>query len=1238
MKHLFTLCLCLASVLTMNAQSVSLFNVDASGFPTVKAKFYAFDASGNQVRPSASEFSISENGIPRVITNLTCPPPAPPVAISSVLTVDVSGSMNGGSNGTANIELAKAAAKAWIQGLPAGQSECALSSFDDHNYLHQDFTTDRSRLLGALSTLNPNGGTNYDMGLLQPLAGSLQISKRGKYKRVVVFLSDGLPNSEPNSAAIIAEAKRQNCMVFAVTLGMPCPQSLKNISSQTGGQFYENVTTIQEAENVYRKIMQVGLSNEPCEITWSSSVTCEAGNTSVQMQWQSQTLTESYTIPFNAIASLIVTPSFVTFGKRLPSTQNDTIITLSVQNADFTITGINRKFGSTEFTVVNPIFPLYIPKNTSKSITLRFAPRDSGMQHASFEIVTDKCPGSISAYGGFPGKKTTTSTLKLTHPNGGEHLVVGSDTVITWTGIAPSDTVWLEYSINRGATWQRITNQASGLKYVWKNVPSPPSDQCLVRVHQRGNIIVSRDSLLTLTAHTNPISGVAFSPDGSSIATVSSGTNFKIWDSNTGTLLRTISDDPVCYKITYSPDGSKIATASFGNTAKIWDANSGALLRTLTGHLDQVLDVAFSPDGNKIATGSWDRFTKIWDVNSGNIIKTITGHNEGVWGVAFSPDGSRITTGSEDKTAKIWDANTGALIQTIQVLTNGVRGVSYSPEGSRIATALGDSTAKIWDANTGALIQDFIGHNGSVSEVDFSPDGSKIATASGDSTAKIWDANTGVLIRTLKGHSAYVSGVAYSPDGTRIATSSYDNTAKIWDVDLASIQEDSSDAVFSIIAPSPASQNVDMKQCLVRSVRDSVVVSFAQNIGTYPFRVDSIAITGANASEFSLVSGIPPFTVQAGRAKAVEFRFSPASSGMKTAQIEIYTQAEILRQTIIGEGIPPALSIVNNIIDFGEVLLGSKKDTIKAVTIKNNRAVPLTITSTHHAGPNDVDFVTLTGGGNFVLAPFDTARLDLEFQPKSEGRTSGRLLFDYNEVGSPATVQLFGDGIPVRTTIIAQDITAQAGEKVNLSLKLLKSTGMQITGAPTDWYARIHYNKSILFNEQTSNVCQGTTDSCVLELTGVYNPKSDELISIPCSTTLGNIDHSTIVIDTFYWTNSAIATEVATQNGSITLNGICDDGGVRLFIPAKNSTSLASRPNPAQDNLQIQYGLREPLTVTLELLTMTGQVVQTIVNNQAQAMGQYTLTSDLSVLGNGVYLLRLRTNKEMLTARVDVVK
>ncbi|MBK9182258.1 MAG: hypothetical protein IPM83_03895 [Ignavibacteria bacterium] len=66
-------------------------------------------------------------------------------------------------------------------------------------------------------------------------------------------------------------------------------------------------------------------------------------------------------------------------------------------------------------------------------------------------------PRYFSANSGFPGRKQG-FPLKLTQPNGGETYVVGSDTVISWTGIAPSDTVKLEYSLNNGITWKVITS------------------------------------------------------------------------------------------------------------------------------------------------------------------------------------------------------------------------------------------------------------------------------------------------------------------------------------------------------------------------------------------------------------------------------------------------------------------------------------------------------------------------------------------------------------------------------------------------------------------------------------------------------------------------------------------------------------------------------------------------------------------------------------------------------------
>ncbi len=79
---------------TLFSQNLSVFDVDASAYPTVSAKFYAWDTNGDQITNlSAADFEVTEDGQPRTVTYVSCPPPVPPQALSSVLTIDVSGSM-----------------------------------------------------------------------------------------------------------------------------------------------------------------------------------------------------------------------------------------------------------------------------------------------------------------------------------------------------------------------------------------------------------------------------------------------------------------------------------------------------------------------------------------------------------------------------------------------------------------------------------------------------------------------------------------------------------------------------------------------------------------------------------------------------------------------------------------------------------------------------------------------------------------------------------------------------------------------------------------------------------------------------------------------------------------------------------------------------------------------------------------------------------------------------------------
>jgi WD40 repeat protein/DNA-binding SARP family transcriptional activator/class 3 adenylate cyclase len=265
------------------------------------------------------------------------------------------------------------------------------------------------------------------------------------------------------------------------------------------------------------------------------------------------------------------------------------------------------------------------------------------------------------------------------------------------------------------------------------------------------------ERVFAFKAHDGDINDVAFSPDGSRLASTGDDGRLKVWNPSTGTLVSSLSADGRVWGgwgPSFSKDGRLVAAA--------WSEKSGSRgeVRVLDLSTDRVvarvriggpIDTALSPDGKRLAVASW------WsDEGNGAVFDVGTGTK------AFGLRGPNCC---------------------IPPLS---RGVSWSPDGRYIA-ASSESATRVWRAATGRLAHTLLGHTGYVLSVAWSPDSSRLVTGGSDGTAKVWEIGVKDAreLWSLSGQETRsgIVGVAFSPNGTRVmAGDAAISGVKIWDL------------------------------------------------------------------------------------------------------------------------------------------------------------------------------------------------------------------------------------------------------------------------------------------------------------------------------------------------------------------------------------------------------------------------------------------------------------------------
>jgi WD40 repeat protein len=113
----------------------------------------------------------------------------------------------------------------------------------------------------------------------------------------------------------------------------------------------------------------------------------------------------------------------------------------------------------------------------------------------------------------------------------------------------------------------------------------------------------------------------------------------------------------VVHAIAFSPDGTLVASGSSGGTIRVWDAKSGIeTIPAITSHKSLVLSVAFSPDGSQIVSGWQDTTVRVHGAFTGiEVHLPLRGRGDQVRSVAFSPDGQYVVSVLGDMRIRFWD-------------------------------------------------------------------------------------------------------------------------------------------------------------------------------------------------------------------------------------------------------------------------------------------------------------------------------------------------------------------------------------------------------------------------------------------------------------------------------------------------------------------------------------------------------------------------------------------------------
>jgi WD40 repeat protein/tRNA A-37 threonylcarbamoyl transferase component Bud32 len=280
---------------------------------------------------------------------------------------------------------------------------------------------------------------------------------------------------------------------------------------------------------------------------------------------------------------------------------------------------------------------------------------------------------------------------------------------------------------------------------------------------------------------------LAFSPDGSVLATGAHNGGLSLWDSESGEPLRTVAMGDEIRSVAFAPDGSLLAVGlGDGRLALVrlpegtveveWPAggNSGGRIESLS----------FSRDGKRLLSADKDAVA-MWDVaatrKAGSGRRQDLGRIGGARPAAMSPDGRLLAVYSASEHVRVWHLEPPFPLSALPTLSRP-SGLVFGPDSDLVAASYANGPVWMWEVDSDRSATKLLPSDDPTLGMALSPDGRLLATGGRDETVRLWDVQTGNVVATQAEPNGWIYALGFSPEARWLAVGGNEPTIRLYGV------------------------------------------------------------------------------------------------------------------------------------------------------------------------------------------------------------------------------------------------------------------------------------------------------------------------------------------------------------------------------------------------------------------------------------------------------------------------